>query len=212
MECRIDVWRFVVCVSGSQKALMLPPGVAFLSVSDRAWQAIDANPHPRTFYFDLKKARKSLQTMDTPYTPAHTLVRALRVSLKKIRAEGLENIWAYQAYNAAAARAGFAALGLGTFPTRPAPGLTVVKLPAGIDSTDLLHRLERDYGLKLANGQEELMGKILRLGHMGYVDQFDVLAAVSGVELVLRDMGHPVEPGAGVAAAQRVFADAVRGH
>jgi aspartate aminotransferase-like enzyme len=206
MECRTDEWHVDVCCTGSQKALMLPPGLAFVSVSDKAWNAIDRNPARRTFYFDLKKARDALATRDTPYTPAHTLVRALRTSLRRIRAEGIENVWARHERNAAAARAGFAALGLEPFAERPAAGLTVVKVPPGIDGTALLGKLEKQYGLKLANGQDQLKGKVLRLAHMGYMDQFDVLAALSGVELVLREMGHPVEPGRGVAAAQRVLA------
>jgi serine---pyruvate transaminase len=209
MECRTDEWQIDICVTGSQKALMLPPGLAFLSVSDKAWKLIDKNPSPRTFYFDLKKARKSLETSDTPYTPAHTLVRALRVSLKRIKSEGIENIWARQARNAAAARAGFQAMGLELFASRPADGLTVVKVPAGIDGVALLSKLEKQYGLKLAGGQDNLKGKIIRLAHMGYIDQFDLLAGLAGVELVLREMGHPVEPGSGVAAAQRVLAGSV---
>jgi aspartate aminotransferase-like enzyme len=209
MECRSDDWHIDVGVTGSQKALMMPPGLAFVSVSDKAWQQIEKNPTPRTFYFDLKKARASLATSDTPYTPAHTLIRAMRVSLKQIRAEGIENIWARQARNAAAARAGFQAMGLELFAARPADGLTVVKMPAGIDSTVLLGKLEKQYGLKLANGQDPLKGKILRLAHMGHIDQFDVLAALSGVELVLGEMGYPVQPGSGLAAAQKVWTKAV---
>lgn len=209
MECRVDDWHIDMCVTGSQKALMLPPGLAFLSVSDKAWKAIDANPKPRAFYFDLKKAREKLKTSDTPYTPAHTLVRALRVSLKKMRTEGIENIWARQARTAKAARAGFQALGLELFASRPADGLTTVKMPANIDSTTLLGKLEKQYGMKLANGQDTLKGKIIRLAHMGYIDQFDVIAALAGVELVLKEMGHPIEPGKGVAAAQRVLAEEI---
>jgi aspartate aminotransferase-like enzyme len=211
MECRTDDWQIDISVTGSQKALMMPPGLAFVSVSDKAWKQIEKNPAPSTFYFDLKKARSSLTTLDTPYTPAHTLIRALRVSLKRIRAEGIENIWATQSRNAAAARAGFQALGLEPFAARPAAGLTVVKMPAHIDSTVLLDKLEKQYGLKLANGQEPLKGKIIRLAHMGYIDQFDVLAAISGVELVLQEMGHPVQPGSGVAAAQKVWAQQLVG-
>lgn len=206
MECRTDEWNVDLCCTGSQKALMMPPGLAFLSVSDKAWKAIDKNPNPRTFYFDLKKARKNLETNDTPFTPAHTLIRALRVSLKKILAEGMENIWARQARYSAAARAGFQALGLESFAAQPNTALTVVKMPANIDSTALLAKLESKYGLKLANGQDNLKGKILRLAHMGYIDQFDILAAIAGVELVLKDMGHAIEVGAGLAAAQKVFA------
>jgi aspartate aminotransferase-like enzyme len=206
MECRTDEWQIDINCTGSQKALMMPPGLAFLSVSDKAWKTIDKNPQPRAFYFDLKKAKKNLETSDTPYTPAHTLIRAMRVSLKKILAEGIENIWARQKRYAEAARAGFQALGLELFPAQPNTALTVVKMPANIDSTALLTKLEKQYGLKLANGQDNLKGKIIRLAHMGYIDQFDILAALAGVELVLIEMGHAVEPGQGLAAAQRVFA------
>jgi serine---pyruvate transaminase len=208
MEYRGDEWHVDVCATGSQKALMLPPGLAFLSVSDKAWKQIDKNPSPRVFYFDLKKARDKVEGNDTPYTPAHTLVQALRVSLKKIREEGIENIWARQARNAAAARAGFVAMGLELFAARPADGLTVAKVPDGIDGVALLSKLEKQYGLKLAGGQDQLKGKIIRLAHMGYIDQFDVLTGLAGVELVLREMGFLLEPGRGVAAAQKVLADA----
>jgi aspartate aminotransferase-like enzyme len=207
MECRTDEWKIDINVTGSQKALMLPPGLAFLSVSEKAWKQIDKNPSPRTFYFDLKKYRSKLETGDSPFTMAHTLVRALAVSLKQIQSEGIENIWARQARNSAAARAGFQALGLELFASRPAHGLTVVKVPTGIDGQELLSKLEKQYGIKLAGGQEHLKGKIIRVAHMGHIDQFDVLTAIAGVELVLQEMGYPVEPGKGVAAAQRVLAE-----
>jgi aspartate aminotransferase-like enzyme len=210
MECRTDEWHIDLCATGSQKALMLPPGLAFLSVSEKAWKQIDKNASPRTFYFDLKKARTALQSSDTPYTPAHTLIRALRVSLKRIRAEGIENIWARQSRQAAAARAGFQALGLELFAAQPADGLTVVKVPANLDGLAILSKLEKQYGLKFAGGQDQLKGKILRLAHMGYIDQFDILAGLAGLELVLLEMGYAVEPGRGVAAAQRVLAQSVQ--
>jgi aspartate aminotransferase-like enzyme len=130
----------------------------------------------------------------------------MRVSLQKILSEGIENVWARQARYAAAARAGFQALGLEIFPSQPNTALTVVKMPANIDSTALLGKLEMQYGLKLANGQDTLKGKIIRLAHMGYIDQFDILSAIAGVELALLEMGHPIDPGTGLAAAQRVLA------
>jgi aspartate aminotransferase-like enzyme len=209
MECQTDAWNIDVCVTGSQKALMLPPGLAFVSVGDKAWRLIEANTAARTFYFDLKKYRAALKESDTPYTPAHTLVRALRTSLRLIREEGIENVWARHALAASAARAGMAALGLELFAKHPADGLTVAKAPAGIDSTTILSKLEQRYGMKLANGQDALKGKILRLAHMGYFDQFDVIAALAGLELVLLELGHPVQTGCAVTAAQRVFAQAV---
>src|SRR5262249_52956277 len=127
MECRTDDWHIDVCVTGSQKALMLSPGLAFVSVSDKAWKQIDKNPSPRTFYFDLKKARPSRPRNDPPSTPPPPRTRALRVSLKRARSQGIENIWAEQPRTAAAARAGFQAMGLELFAARPADGLTVVK-------------------------------------------------------------------------------------
>jgi aspartate aminotransferase-like enzyme len=205
LECRTDDWNIDMLVTGSQKALMLPPGLAFLTVSPKAWQKIDAHQAP-SFYFDLKKYRAKLADPDTPFTIAHTLVRALRVSLQKLRTEGIEHVWKRHSRVAAAARAGLQAIGLEPFAHPPAEGLTAAKVPSGIDGKTLLGKLEKEYGLKLAGGQDQLQGKIIRLGHMGYIDFFDVLAALSGIELVLLDMGHKLEPGAGVAAAQRAFA------
>jgi len=209
MPCRCDDWRVDLCVTGSQKALMMPPGLAFVSVSDKAIKAMEKNTSPRVFYLDLRKALAKLQEQDTPWTPANTLIRALRTSLKRIRSEGLENVWARHERLAAAARAGMQALGLELFAERPAPGLTVAHVPAGLDGAALLKLLEKKYGLKLAGGQDTLKGKIIRLAHMGHVDQFDVLAALAGLELALLELGRPVKIGAAVSAAQQVFAAAV---
>jgi aspartate aminotransferase-like enzyme len=211
VECRTDEWHIDLCVTGSQKALMLPPGLSFVSVSAKAWQRIEQSPPSRVFYFDLRKYRDTLlKDSDVPFTIANTLVRALRHSLKRVRAEGIENVWKRHSRIAAAARAGMQAMGLELFAAQPADGLTVVKVPEGIDGTALVGKLEKQYGVKVAGGQEPLKGKIVRLGHMGYVDPFDVLAALSALELVLLEMGHPVEPGSGVAAAQQVLAEAVK--
>src|SRR5262249_34365504 len=129
---------------------------------------------------------------------------------KKIKALGIDTILATQARSAAAARAAFEALGLKIFPVRPNNALTVGEMPAGVDRTTLLTKLEEQDGQKIAHGPGTPKGKIIRLAHMGYIDQFDIMAAISGLELVLAEMGHPVEPGQGVAAAQRVFAEAIK--
>ncbi|MCX7700824.1 MAG: alanine--glyoxylate aminotransferase family protein [Gemmataceae bacterium] len=211
MECRTDEWGIDVNVTGSQKALMLPPGLAYVSVSDKAWAQIEKNGPARNFYFDLRKYRDKLAENDTPFTPAHTLIKAQRTSLKRLRAEGIENVWARHARMAAAARAGARAMGLELFAEQPADGLTVIKVPAGIDGNAVLAAMEKKYGVKLANGQDTLKGKIWRLAHMGYIDQFDVLAALSALELVLLEHGFNLEPGVGVAAAQRVLAGRTEG-
>ena len=204
MECRVDDWTIDVCVTGSQKALMLPPGLAFVSVSPKAWKKIEATPI-RSFYFDLRRYRKSLADSDTPFTPANTLIRAQRVSLKRIRAEGIENLWARHAKVAAACRAGVKAMGLELFAERPNNALTVITVPAGIDGSATLKKLEKKYGFKLADGQDSMKGQIWRLSHMGYTDAFDVLGAVSALELVLLESGFKLEPGAGVAAFQKSY-------
>jgi aspartate aminotransferase-like enzyme len=208
MESRTDAWHIDVCVAGSQKALMLPPGLAYVSVSAKAWGIIEANTAAKNFYFDLKRYRAKLPENDTPFTPANTLIKAQRVSLKRIRAEGIENLWARHARMGAAARAGIAAMGLQNFAERPNNALTVVTVPPGIDGNELLKNLEKKYGYKLANGQDTLKGKIWRLSHMGYCDPFDVIGALSALELALLDAGFKLEPGAGVAAAQKALATA----
>jgi aspartate aminotransferase-like enzyme len=202
MECRTDDWKVDINVTGSQKALMLPPGLAYVSVSDKAWAKIEKTPN-RSYYFDLKKYRNKGAEGDTPYTPANTLILAQKVSLKRLRAEGMEQVWARHARVAKACRAAVTAMGLELFAHPPADGLTVIRVPSGIDGTAALGKLEKTYGLKLANGQDELKGKIWRLAHMGYIDQFEVLAALAGLELVLHEMGFKVQLGAGVAAFQQ---------
>lgn len=205
MECRVDAWNIDVCVTGSQKALMLPPGLAFVSVSEKGWKKIDATP-VRAFYFDLRRYRKSYAESDTPFTPANTLIKAQRASLKRIRAEGIENLWARHAKIAAACRAGVKAMGLEVFAERPNNALTVITVPNGVDGSGTLKKLEKQYGFKLADGQDTLKGKIWRLSHMGYTDAFDVLGALSALELVLLESGFKLEPGAGVAAFQKAYA------
>lgn len=204
LELRTDAWQLDLVATGSQKALQMPPGLAFVSVSAKAWQRIEQH-RPRAFYFDLSRYRAKLKDPDTPFTPAHTLLRALRVSLRRIREEGIENLWARCARLARCARAGVSALGLELFAHPPAEGLTAITVPANLDGVDLLNRLEKRYGLKLAGGQDHLKGKIIRLAHMGHIDLFDVLAALSGLELVLAEMGYPVRLGSAVAAAQQAW-------
>lgn len=211
VPCETDAWNIDLNVTGSQKALMLPPGLAFVSVSPKAWKVIEANTAAKLFYFDLKKYRDKIEKeSDTPYTPANTLIKAMRLSLQRMRKEGIENVWKRHARLGAAARAGIQAMGLELFAERPTDGLTVAKMPANLDSSPLISKLEKRYGLRVANGQDTLKGKIIRIAHMGYTDQFDVLAALSGLELVLLEAGFPVKPGSGVAAAQQVFADGVK--
>lgn len=201
MECRTDAWGVDVVVSGSQKAFMLPPGLAYVSVSPKAKAKMDATP-VRGFYFDLRRSLAKIAESDTPFTPANTLIKAQLVSLKRMKAEGMEALWARHAKVAAACRAAVRALGLEVFAERPNNALTVITVPAGVDGSGTLKAMEKGYGFKLADGQDDMKGKIWRLSHMGYVDAFDVLGAIAALELTLSKAGFAAKVGAGVAAFQ----------
>src|SRR5262249_49774513 len=142
------------------------------------WKRIESNTASRAFYFDLKRYKKSAAENDTPFTPANTLIKAQRISLRRIRAEGIENLWARHARLAAAARAGIKAMNLQIFAERPNNAMTVIAGPPGIDGSAFLSKLEKQYGYKLANGQDALKGKIWRLSPMGWCDYFDLIGAL----------------------------------
>ncbi len=204
MECRADAWGVDLLCVGSQKALMLPPGLAFVSVSPKAWVKIDAfDSH--SFYFNLKVARKKMKEFDTPFTPAHTLILALRASLRRIKAEGIENVWQRHKLMSEACQAGVVALGLELFSARPAEGLTAFRVPDGVKDGDIRNGLADRFGITTVGGQDKLKGKIVRVGHMGYMDELDVISGLAALEMVLSDLGMEVEPGVAVTAAQQVF-------
>jgi aspartate aminotransferase-like enzyme len=204
MECQTDAWGIDLLCVGSQKALMIPPGLAFVAVSPKAWAKIDAFD-ARSFYFNLKAARKKMKEFDTPYTPAHTLILALRSSLARIKAEGIENVWQRHRIMSEACQAGVRALGLELYSARPAEGLTAFRVPEGLKDNDIRTRLTQRFGITFIGGQEKLKGKIIRIGHMGYNDELDVVSALAALEIVLSDLGWDVEPGAAVTAAQQVL-------
>jgi len=204
MECRADAWGVDLLCVGSQKALMLPPGLAFVSVSPKAWAKIDAFDAP-SFYFNLKSARKKMAEFDTPFTPAHTLILALRASLRRILDEGIENVWRRHRIMSEACQAGIQALGLELFSTRPAEGLTAFRVPEGLKDADIRNLLVERFGITTIGGQDKLKGQIIRVGHMGYVDELDVVAGLAALEMVLNDLGHDVQPGCAVTAAQQVL-------
>lgn len=205
MECRTDAWGIDVLVVGSQKGLMAPPGLAFLAISPRAWQQIESIPR-QAFYLDLAAYRRAMAKYDTPYTPARSLIAALAESLRLLRSEGIEEVWARAKLLSQAARAGVQALGLRLAAARPAEGLTAVYFPEGLDGKRFLARLETRFGIKLAGGQGRLKDKVFRMAHMGIVDELDVLSALAAIELTLVEMGQSVKLGTGVAAASRVLA------
>ena len=210
IELRFDEWGVDLLAVGSQKALMLPPGLALLVVSPKAKAAIKAHPRRMSYYFDLVAALEKIADNDTPYTPALTLITALNEALKLIEAEGgVEAVWARHRLLAEATRAAVQALGLTVFSERPSAALTTVVFPAGVDAGAVKKNLEAK-GVSVADGQGKLKGKVIRIAHMGYCNQFDVLIAIGALEMVLAEMGAKVQLGAGLAAAEAVFVQAAR--
>jgi aspartate aminotransferase-like enzyme len=203
-----DEWGVDVCVAGSQKALMIPPGLAYVAVSPKAWKRVESNATPR-FYFDWIAARKKMtgDSAQTPYTPAVSLMVAQNKAIEMIREEGLENVFARHRVLGRACKEGVKALGLELFgPDDPeANSVTAVKVPAGIDGGKI-GKIARDkYGVWLAGGQGKLKGQIFRFGHCGYFGAFDIIVGLSCVEMVLAELGYPVKWGASVGAAEQVL-------
>ena len=203
-----DEWAIDALVTGSQKALMLPPGLAFIALSERAWERTAKAKLPR-FYFDLKLERKTQREGTTAFTPAISLILGLRAALKMMQEEGLERVYARHERLASATRAAATALGLKLLaPENPSPAATGIFVPEGMDGERLLDYMRDQMGLVIAEGQDHLKGKIVRIAHMGYMSVFDVLIAVSGLEMALRKFGFPAKLGHGVAAAQEILMEA----
>ncbi len=204
----MDEWGIDAMITGSQKALELPPGLALVALSEKAWKFADQSQCPN-FYFDLKKERKNLGNQTTAYTPAVSLVIGLRAVLKSLKEEGLANVHKRHNRLARATRAGAKALGLKMIaPNAPADSATGVFLPEGIDGGKIVKSLRDDFGVTLAGGQDQWKGKIIRIAHLGYVDTFDTIIAISAIEMALKKFGHAVELGKGVAAAQDILLEA----
>ena len=204
----MDDWGIDAIVTGSQKALELPPGLALVALSEKAWKFADQSTCPH-FYFDLKKERKNLANQTSAYTPAVSLVIGLRAVLKGIKEEGIENVHKRHNRLARATRAATQALGLKRVaPDSPADSLTGVFLPDGIDGAKIVKSLRDDFGVTLAGGQDQWKGKIVRIAHLGYVDTFDTIVAIAALEMALKKFGHNVEMGKGVAAAQEILLEA----
>ena len=207
-----DEWGVDVVVAGSQKALMAPPGLAFASANDAALERAAANPG-RRFYFDWARTVQGQcqEPPDSPFTPAVGLVKALDVALGMIEAERLDHVFERHALLGRATREAAGALDLellGGAPDENANVVTAIALPDSIDGGKVPKLMRDRFGVTIAGGQGKLKGRIARVAHCGYFGAFDIVVTISALEMVLRELGHEAEPGAGVAAAQRVFADA----
>jgi aspartate aminotransferase-like enzyme len=211
----VDGWGIDVIIGGSQKALMIPPGLAYLAVSERAWQRAESTRSPR-YYFDLRRERKAAAKGESAYTPATALIAALGAALEYLRqggdgslAVGRDRLIAGAELCAQMTRSAVTALGLRLFaPTAPASALTAVVPPAGLDSGKIVAGLRENFGAVVANGQGEMKGKLFRVAHIGYYDYLDTIGVVGALEHVLAAAGAPVELGAGLRAAQEVYAAA----
>jgi len=205
----VDEWGIDALVTGSQKALMLPPGLAFIALSDRAWERTGKATLPR-FYFDLRLERKNQKKGSGAFTPAVSLIFGLRASLSMMQREGLDRVYARHARMARATRAAATALGLKLLaPESPSPAATGVILPDRLDADKVLDYLRDHMGITLAEGQDQLKGKVIRIAHVGYMGAFDIVVAIAGLEMALRKFGMEVPFGRGVAAAEEVLMEAL---
>ena len=207
-----DDWGVDVVVAGSQKALMAPPGLAFTSAGAAALERASANPG-RRYYFDWARtvSGQRKDPPDSPFTPAVGLVKALDVALGMIEAEGLEQVYQRHALLGRATREAAKALELellGGSPDENANVVTAIALPDSIDGGKVPKLMRDRFGVTIAGGQGKLKGRIARIAHCGYFGAFDIIVTIAALEMTLRELGHEAEPGAGVAAAQRVFSDA----
>jgi aspartate aminotransferase-like enzyme len=208
MPLDIEGWGLDVVVGGSQKAFMIPPGLAFLSVSPKAWKRSETANLPH-YYFDLKKEKKNAALGESSWTPNTSLVIALNAALKYIKSVGMDKLIENAQLLARATRAAATELGLELFaPDSPCSSVTAVKAPSGWDSGVIVKEFRNRFGAIIANGQGSMKGKIFRIAHLGYFDFADLFGVVAELELILAANGHPVRLGAGVAAVQKVYAEA----
>lgn len=204
-DIKMDEWGIDVLIGGSQKGLMLPPGLAFVGVSDKAWKFADASKAPK-FYFNFKKERENLAKNQTNFTSPVTLIIGLNECLKLLRKEGLENAFERHRILANATREAVRAIGLEFFSKEAhSNSVTAISAPSGIDGQDIYKNLRVKYGITAAGGQGQAKGKIFRIAHLGYADTFDIITAIAGLEMVLKGLGYPVKLGTGVAVAQELL-------
>ncbi|MBI3079202.1 MAG: alanine--glyoxylate aminotransferase family protein [Deltaproteobacteria bacterium] len=205
VELPVDRWGLDVVVAGSQKGLMLPPGLGFASVSEKAWRAVGRATLPH-YYFDFAEEAKALRQNTARFTPAISLVVGLRDALERLRAEGLDQIFARHARLAEATRQAVRALGLELYARRsPSNALTAVAMPEGVDGNKVEQVLSGKYGITVAGGQDRARGRIIRIAHLGYADRFDVITAIAALEMTLNDLGCRVELGRGVRTAMELL-------
>ena len=206
VECKTDEWGLDVVMTGSQKGLMLPPGLAAVTVSEKAWRAYERSTLPK-YYFDWMKYKKNIEKQTTPFTPAVSLVLGLNVALGMIREEGLDNTIRRHSRLAEATRKGCEALGLSLFapPEGRGSAVTPVWVPEGVDGKAIVKIMKDKYGVTIAGGQDAYAGRIFRVGHLGYFGEFDIITTLAALEMTLAELGYNFERGEGIKAAEAVL-------
>jgi len=208
MPLDIDRWGLDVVIGGSQKAFMIPPGLAFMSISPKAWKLGESGTLPH-YYFNLKKEKKSGDAGESSWTPATSLILALGEALKYVKSIGMANLVANAQMLAHATRSAAQRLGLELFsPGSPGSSVTAIKAPKGMDSGVIVKEFRNRFGAIIANGQGSMKGQIFRIAHLGYFDFADLFSMIAGLEIILNANGFAVPYGAGVAAAQEIYAQA----
>jgi len=199
---KMDEWNVDVVVCGVQKGFMMPPGLAMIALSDKAMKIVEKSENAR-YYFDIRSYKKNYP--DSPFTPPVNLIYQLVKSTNMLKEEGIENVWERHRIMSEATRAGVKALNLELFAEKPSNAVTAIKVPAGVDAGKLIKFLRDDWGIVFTGGQSQLKGKIIRIAHLGYMSKFDIIIAISALEMSLNKFGFKVELGKGVKAAEEVF-------
>ena len=202
--CPVDEWGVDVMVAGSQKSFMIPPGLAYLSFSSKAWNLVEKSTLPK-FYFDVKKYKKNLEKRTTPYTPAVSLVIQQKKALDIIKSVGLEKLFEHHRILGDATRAGVKAIGLELLSKSPGNILTAVNVPAGIDGLKLVKTMQGKYMAYIAGGQEPYKGKMFRIAHLGYMGGFDIIIALTALEMTLSELGYDFKIGSAIGAAEAIL-------
>jgi aspartate aminotransferase-like enzyme len=202
--CPMDDWKVDIMAAGSQKSFMIPPGLAYIAFSPKAWNLVEKSTLPK-FYFDAKAYKKNLEKKTTPWTPAVSLIIQQKKSLDIIQSIGLEKLFEHHRILGDATRAGVKAIGMELLSKNPGNILTAIKVPAGIDGVKLVKTMQGKYMAYIAGGQDPYKGKIFRIAHLGYMGGFDIITALSALEMTLSELGYEFEHGGSLKAAEAVL-------
>ncbi len=202
--CPMDEWKVDILVAGSQKSFMIPPGLAYIAFSPKAWDLVEKSTMPK-FYFDAKAAKKSIGKRTTPWTPAVSLIVQQKKALEIIKSLGLEKLFEHHRILGDAARSAVQAIGLQLLSKNPGNILTAVKIPSGIDGVQFVKLMQGKYGAYIAGAQDPHKGEFFRIAHLGYMGGFDIITAISAMEMTLSELGYDFETGKAIEAAEEVL-------